>query len=47
MLHIVDQEVEMTEPVETWVSGELPTLPNCDPDVTIFHQTLNIVAAAN
>ena len=50
MLPMVHEESNITDPIKTWVSGELmfsPPSSNCAVDVAILYQTLNIVAAGN
>ena len=49
ILRMVDQVAHVTQPIRTWVSGELMFyLPfHRDADVTILYQTLSVVVVAN
>ena len=46
VMRMVDQGINMTEPVKTWVSGELIFYLRFS-YVIVFYQTSKIVAAAN
>ena len=49
ILHVVDQAINVSEPIKTWVSGELMSClhNNYDTDMIILYQTLSVVAAPN